>query len=283
MTSRPPLPPGRVVELPGRGRTFVRELPGPPGAPTVLLLHGWTATADLNWFAAYEPLAEHFRVIALDHRGHGRGLRTWRRFRIADCADDAAALLDELGITRVIPVGYSMGGPIALLLWRRHAPKVAGLVLCATALRLTSSSTERARLNLLGLFGLGARALPPPAMRALGTRVLSSMNTRRQLGPWVAEELLLGDGRALLDAAAEIARWDGRLWAGDIGVPTSVVVTTLDELVPPADQRAMADAIPGADIYEVAGRHQVCVTDPPAFVPQLVTACRAVAKRSVSP
>lgn len=99
----------------------------------VLLLHGWTATADLNWFAVYETLGQHFRVISLDHRGHGRGIRTRKPFRLADCADDAACLLSELGIKKVIPVGYSMGGPIALLMWRRHRAVVDGLILCATA------------------------------------------------------------------------------------------------------------------------------------------------------
>ena len=52
----PPLPPGRIVELPGRGTTFVREADGPAGAPTVVLLHGWSVDADLNWFACYGPL-----------------------------------------------------------------------------------------------------------------------------------------------------------------------------------------------------------------------------------
>ena len=52
--------------------------------------------------------------------------------RLADCADDMAALIDELGTGPVIAVGYSMGGPIAQLLWKRHPEKVAGLVLCAT-------------------------------------------------------------------------------------------------------------------------------------------------------
>jgi 3-oxoadipate enol-lactonase len=46
---------------------------GPVGAPTLILLHGWTATADLNFFMCYRALSEHFRVIAIDHRGHGRG------------------------------------------------------------------------------------------------------------------------------------------------------------------------------------------------------------------
>ncbi|MGV3760288.1 MAG: alpha/beta fold hydrolase, partial [Actinomycetota bacterium] len=116
----PVLLPGGPLELPGRGTTFVRHHPAPPGAPTVLLLHGIGVTADANWFTAYPALAERYGVVALDHRGHGRGIRTRRPFRLTDCADDAAALLDVLGDTGpVIACGYSMGGPVAQLLWRR--------------------------------------------------------------------------------------------------------------------------------------------------------------------
>src|SRR5262245_45967366 len=113
MPGFPLLPPGREVDIPERGTAFVREAPGPPGAPTVVLLHGWTATADLNWFRAYQPLARSFHVVALDHRGHGRGIRSSTPFKLEACADDAAALCELLGVRRVIPVGYSMGGPIA--------------------------------------------------------------------------------------------------------------------------------------------------------------------------
>ena len=87
--------------------------------PHPLLLHGWTATADLNWFPSYGPLAEHVRVVALDHRGHGRGIRTDRRFRLADCADDAVAVADAFGVDHFIPVGYSMGGLVAQLVGHR--------------------------------------------------------------------------------------------------------------------------------------------------------------------
>ena len=80
----PDLPPGAAMLLPGRGTTFVRTVTGPVGAPTVVLLHGWTATADLNWFTCYEALGEHFRVVALDHRGHGRGIRSRKAFRLED-------------------------------------------------------------------------------------------------------------------------------------------------------------------------------------------------------
>src|SRR5437868_5009118 len=91
--SRPPVPFGHRVELPRRGTTFVRTIDGPPGAPTLLLLHGWVASGGLNWFQVFEPLSNHFNVIAPDLRGHARGLRTKHVFRLADCADDCAEML----------------------------------------------------------------------------------------------------------------------------------------------------------------------------------------------
>src|SRR5579864_8660271 len=72
------LPEGRIVELPGRGSAFARIAQGPAGAPTVLLLHGLMATADLNWALAVPVLARRFNVVAPDLRGHGRGLPTQR-------------------------------------------------------------------------------------------------------------------------------------------------------------------------------------------------------------
>ena len=72
----PAIPRGRRIELHRRGTTFVRTIKGPPGAPTVVLLHGLAATAALNWHQVFEPLSEHFRVIAPDLRGHGRGIRS---------------------------------------------------------------------------------------------------------------------------------------------------------------------------------------------------------------
>ena len=130
----PALPPGRVMNLPGRGEVFVRDSGGTSGSPAVLLLHGWTVSADLNFFAAYAGLAESYRVIALDLRGHGRGMRSIEPFSLEDCADDAAVLLEQLEAGRVIVVGYSMGGPVGLLLTRRHREQVAAVVMQATAL-----------------------------------------------------------------------------------------------------------------------------------------------------
>ncbi len=99
------LPEGRRLRLGRRGTTFVRDRPGPPGAPTIVLLHGLGATAAINWPGAFDALAPHARVVALDHRGHGRGLRSPWPFRLEDCADDVVAVADALGVERSSPSG----------------------------------------------------------------------------------------------------------------------------------------------------------------------------------
>lgn len=131
----PPLPDGRVVNLPGRGEVFVRQGADSPG-PAIVLLHGWALSADLTWFSGvYEVAARHGKMAAIDHRGHGRGLRSDEPFSLEAAADDVAALVTHLRLGPVVLVGYSMGASICLLLWQRHRHLTAGLVLVATALQ----------------------------------------------------------------------------------------------------------------------------------------------------
>ncbi len=111
----PWMPPAEIVRVEGRGEFFVRRHVHPdPTVPTVVLLHGWTASADLQFFSAYRALAERVSFIGIDHRGHGRGPRTLTPFEFDDVADDHVAVARQLGIERAVLVGYSMGGPIAL-------------------------------------------------------------------------------------------------------------------------------------------------------------------------
>src|SRR4051812_38816071 len=93
------LPAGRPLDLGDRGQTCVIDVPGPPGAPTVILLHALATTAALSWYPSISALSEHYRVVAFDQRWHGRGIRC-EKFRLEDCADDVVAVADALGIDR---------------------------------------------------------------------------------------------------------------------------------------------------------------------------------------
>lgn len=267
------------MDLGRRGTTFVRELPGPAGAPTLLLLHGWTASADLNWFTTFEALGRRYRVVAMDHRGHGRGIRSRRRFRLADCADDAAALLDVLGTGPVIAVGYSLGGPVAQLLWRHHPASVAGLVLCATTRTFASRAQEKVGFLAMGGASLASRLTPGIARQALARRVLGSRADDCSLEGWVQRELQRSDWTAVLEAGEALGRFDSRPWIGTVSVPTAVVATMRDGMVAPARQLALARSVPGATVHPVQGDHTVCVTDPGRFGPALLAACASVAGR----
>ena len=282
----PPLPYGRRIELPGRGITFVREVPGPTAdAPTLLLLHGWIASAGLNWFQAFDALSEHFRILAVDQRGHGRGLRTWKRFRLADCADDAATLLDELEVASAIAVGYSMGGPVAQLLWKRHPEKVSGLVMCATATGFVPVMRERfifttAMAALAGTTRVGqwANHLPSQWVRQLPlVSALQGTGRPTSLQRWASAEMRRHDVRSVLEAGAAIGHYSAKRWIGEVDVPTSILVTTEDRAIVPERQVELADAIPGATVHEVADGHVACIKA--GFAPPLLAACRDVAAR----
>ncbi len=282
----PDLPPGRPVRLPGRGTTFVREVAGPahgdPSAPVLVLLHGWTVTADLNWFTAYRALGRTHRVLAVDHRGHGRGIASRRRFRLADCADDVAALCDVLGVARIVPVGYSMGGPVALLTWRRHPELVDGLVLCATAPRFRGQGPERHLFGALPVAAAAGRLVPGPVRRRAAAALLDRREDASPVGRWAGEQVTGGDPVAKAEAGAAIGRFDATGWLAEVDVPTAVVRTLHDRAVPPVRQTRLAEGIPGASIHDVAGDHTACVTAADRFVPALRAAVADVHARAAA-
>ena len=84
------LPTGRIVELPGRGSTYVVDSGPVPGAPTFVLLHGAAATGLMMWYPALEMMRGFGRVVVFDQRWHGQGISS-PRFSLEDCADDVAA------------------------------------------------------------------------------------------------------------------------------------------------------------------------------------------------
>ena len=275
----PPLPPGCVVTLPGRGEVFVRDTgAGDQPAPPVLLLHGWTVSADLNFFAVYDELAARHRVIALDHRGHGRGMRAQTAFSLEACADDAAALLAELGVGPVIVVGFSMGGAIAMLMHHRHPQLVAGMVFCGTALEWKDSPRERIVWRGMSLLEVALRSGTGEGIVARVLReVIEGAPELEALEPWVTGEFHRGSPTDLAGAGRALATYDGRPLAPDVAVPCAVVVTTTDQMVRPEKQYELADAL-GADTFTLDGDHFAPFTKGPAFAKTITTAVDQVTR-----
>jgi pimeloyl-ACP methyl ester carboxylesterase len=276
----PPLPPGGFIELPGRGTTFVRDARGPTGAPVLFLLHGLAATADLNWWFCYRTLARHFRVVAIDHRGHGHGIPVNGHFRLADCADDAVAVADALGIDRFIPVGYSMGGPITQLIWHRHPERVDGMVLCATSRDFQGSLRDWASFAVTPWLSLAARAVPSSAVLAATTKMLAGRGAAEPYAEWMLREFTGGNVPTILEAAAALGRFSSREWIGRIDVPVAVVATASDSLVPLRRQVKLALAIPSATLHVADGDHYLSAADRDPFVAVLDEACALVTRRA---
>ena len=264
------LPDGRLVNVPDLGELFLRD--SGEGHPPVLLLHGWMFPSDLNWFRVYGPLIEAgYRVLATDHRGHGRGLRTHEPFTLAACAADAAALVRALDCGPVIAVGYSMGGPVTQLIARNHPDVLAGMVLCATS---AAWRTPRMRLlwREMGVLRVALNVFPLASWRrALRAAGFPDSPTTS----WVAAELSRGNAKDLADAGRELGRFDSRDWIRSVEVPAAVVVTTRDTAVPPQYQRWLAQAL-DAPIFESNGDHAAVVAarDFPRVLERAIDAVR---------
>ncbi len=276
----PPLPDGRIVNIPGRGETLVREIPGPPDRPVILLLHGWTLSADLNWFTVYDTLAARHRVLAIDQRGHGRGLRSEQAFTLERAADDAAALVRHLGAAPAIVVGYSMGGSVGLLQWHRHPDTVAGLVLQSTGLQWRASAWERVLWTGMAGAEYGLRFGPP---RGLTERYLRSAAEQRPYLepwlPWLKAEVRRGSPSDIAAAARALSAFDARSFTRSVDVPTAVVVTLHDRLIRAHRQRELARAIPEAETVELDAAHNAWMAQPERVAAALERGVASVAGR----
>jgi len=270
------MPPARTVSVPGRGEFFVRDtaLARPPAddKPPVLLLHGWVVSADLNWHTAYGALADAgHRVIAIDHRGHGRGLRAPAPFRLTDCAADAAAVIRALGVTPVVAVGYSLGGTIAQLLARDHRDAVSGLVLSGTCQHFQDPETVKV-WRWMGVLGVAVGLMPRTFYRAGFRR--NGLVLDGELGAWTIGELMRHEARDVAEAGRELGRFDSRPWLGSVDVPAAMVLMARDAAVSPVKQRELAAAcrVTPERLFEVALDHLEVTARAEIYNPALLAA-----------
>jgi pimeloyl-ACP methyl ester carboxylesterase len=232
----------------------------------VLLLHGFTGSKE-DWHYATAPLAEGFRVISYDHRGHGRSSKPEGRqqYSLAALTADLAALVDELGLDRFHLVAHSMGGVVAQMYLTERADRVARAVLVdSTPVGVGRPSPLEERISRVERDGLMAdydSSPPHPALAAMPE--LAAFLRDRFIG--MSPDAFVALGNALLDLP------DLRPSLAGLDLPLLVICGEGDTTLPPELSRSLAAAVGGARYAEIAhAGHTPQVENLPAFLDAVV-------------
>jgi 3-oxoadipate enol-lactonase len=230
---------------------------GPEDAPVVVLSNSLGATRAM-WDPQVPVLAERYRVVTYDTRGHGASPAPAGPYSLDDLVDDVLALLDRVGARRAHVAGLSLGGMTALRLAAREPQRVHRLaVLCSSAKTEPQGFLDRAA-----------------ASRADGTASFAPAVVSRWLTPPYAAEhpdlvarleaMVAGaDDEGYAACAEVVGRVDLREDLGRITAPTLVVSGAEDPALPPAHQQAIADGIAGAELLTVSpGAHLANLEQP---------------------
>ncbi|MGY1744343.1 3-oxoadipate enol-lactonase [Blastococcus sp. SYSU D00695] len=219
---------------------------GPAGAPVVVLSNSLGATRGM-WDPQVPALAERYRVVTYDTRGHGESAAPPGPYTLDDLVDDVVALLDRLGARRASVAGLSLGGMTALRLAAREPARVDRLaVLCSSARTEAPGFLDRAA-----------------AARASGTAGFAPAVVGRWLTPAYAAEhpdlvarleaMVAGaDDEGYAACCEVVAGLDLRADLARITAPTLVVSGAEDPALPPAHQEAIAAGIAGAALLSVS-------------------------------
>ena len=236
--------------------------------PAVLLLHAYPLDAS-QWDAQVAALSDRYRCLRPDFWGCGLSPAAGGPVTIDSYVDDVLAALDERGVERVAVVGLSMGGYQAFALWRRAPGRVRALVLTNTR---AADDDEAARAG---------RNTQIDAVRSGGVEAIVESMTTRLLCAHCHEEAHIADPvrgriRRCTDAGVLAAveairdRDDSRPTLPTITVPTLAVVGSADVIVPVAESREWAGAIPGATLHQLEGHGHLANLEQPHHYSQLL-------------
>lgn len=267
---------------PSDGSPLFYESWGERGHATPVLLCDGIGCDGYVWRHLRHNLADRLCVHP-HYRGHGRTARPRdpARVTIEDLADDIACVLDDAMIERAALIGHSMGVQVALETFRRHRERVAALVLICGApshpLRTFRGSAvleewlptiQKLIQKAPGIINRVTRAMLPTR---LAFEIASRFEIRRELiAP--ADFMPYLEGMARIDARLFVAMLAaaGAHSAEDllpaVTVPTLVVAGGRDGFTPPERSRAIAEAIPGAELLEIPNASHTAPIEHPHLV-----------------
>jgi 3-oxoadipate enol-lactonase len=224
---------------------------GPRDAPVLVLSGSLGSTLEM-WRPQVAPLTERFRVIRMDHRGHGGSPVPPGPYRIADLADDVLTLLDELGLDRVAWCGLSMGGMIGMHIGSEAPERLTSLTLCCTTAHFPDPTVWSDRIKAVAEGGTGP--------------IADTVVSRWFTPDWaaahpdvVAEAAAMVAGtpdEGYLASCEGLRVWDHRDRLPAITAPTLVIAGSADLSTPVQPHaRTIADAIPGARLEVLDAAH----------------------------
>ena len=235
----------------------------------VLFLHGFPHNRSL-WSPQLGVLATPARTISMDLHGFGESTPGAAR-SVDDYADDAAALLDTIGVDRAVVAGLSMGGYATLAFWRRHPARVRALVLCDTRAGADSEASRASRRDMQVMAHHQGSA-------AIANQLINGMvgPTTRLKNPELVDELhrmmsLAPEDGVVGALAAMMTRPDSTPTLATIDVPTLVIVGEEDTLAPVTEARTMQLAIGGSRLEIIAGAGHVSNAERPATFNHLLS------------
>lgn len=264
------------------GSPLFYESWGERGHATPVLLCDGIGCDGYVWRHLRHDLADR-HCVHPHYRGHGRTAppRDPARVAIEDLADDVACVLDDALVERAVLIGHSMGVQVALETLRRHTARVAGLILmCGVASHPLRTFRGSAALeNWLptiqkliqrapGVINRVTRAMLPTR---LAYEVASRLEIRRELIE-PSDFMPYLEGMARIDARLFVAMLAaaGQHSADDllpsVGVPTLVVAGGRDGFTPPDRSRAIAAAVPGAELLEIPNASHTAPIEHPQLV-----------------
>lgn len=224
--------------------------------PPVLLIQG-VGVVGAGWTPQVRGLADRFRLATFDNRGIGGSAMTPQAaFDVATFADDAAAVLDELGWESAHVVGHSLGGVIAQRLAIGRRDRVRSLVAMCTvargadAVRMTPAIMWNGIRGMVGTLRSRRRAFleliyPKSDLAGLDLDALAA-----ELAPVFGRDLAKQPPIAFRQVRALAAHDTRAELAALAGLPTLVMSATHDPIAPPRYGRGLAAAIPGAVFEE---------------------------------
>ena len=223
-----------------------------PG-PVVVLLHGFPLDLTL-WDSQRETIGSMYRVICPDLRGHGKTEAPGGIYPIDDMADDVIELLDSLKISEpVVLGGLSMGGYVALSIAVRYRKRLRGLMLMNTKAGADTPEMARSREEL-------ARQVEEsgdigPVVASMLPKMFGSTSTAKS--PELVERIRDVMSRTSPNGVAGMLRGlairpDRKADLARITLPTLVMTGAEEAMIPVEESRAMASALPNAELIVVS-------------------------------